>query len=78
MTKIAFEIPVQTAVSLRVYDMSGHLVKVLLDGQVFAKGLHEEAWNGRDESGRVVAAGVYFYRLEAGEYSQTKPMALVK
>ncbi len=77
-TTIAYDLPNQTAVSLRVFDVSGHLVRVLVDGEIVAQGRQEAIWNGRDDSGRQVAAGVYFYRLEAGEYSETKRMALIK
>ncbi len=77
-TTIAFELPTQTAVSLRVYDLSGHLVKVLLNNKVFAEGRHETAWDGRGDTGGQLASGTYFYRLQAGEYSETKSMILVK
>jgi hypothetical protein len=41
-------------------------------------GGHRVAWDGRDDAGRSMPAGVYFYRLEAGEYRETKSMVLVK
>ncbi len=41
-------------------------------------GRQEAQWNGLDSSGRVVAAGVYFYHLDAGDYRETKKMVLVK
>lgn len=77
-TTIAYDLPNQTAVSLRVFDVSGRLVRVLVDGEVIAEGRNEAIWNGRDDTGRRVASGTYFYRLEAGEYSETKGMALIK
>ena len=77
-TTIAFDLPRQTAVSLRVFDVSGRLVRVLLDGEIVTEGRHETVWNGCDDSGRRVASGTYFYRLEAVEYSETKRMSLVK
>jgi hypothetical protein len=77
-TTISFELPKQTAVSLRVFDLSGRLVRVLVDGEIVAGGSNEAVWNGRDDSGRQVASGTYFYRLEAGEYSETRRMALIK
>ena len=77
-TTIAFDLPNEMAVSLRIYDMSGRLVDVLLDGDIVAQGRNEVVWRGRDMTGRVVSAGVYFYRLEAGSYSETKRMVLVK
>jgi hypothetical protein len=77
-TKILFELPQQTLVRLHVYDLAGRLVRTLLNGEMIAAGRHEKVWNGRDDSGRGVATGVYFYRLEAGAYSATKRMTLLK
>lgn len=70
-TTIAFDLPKQESVSLRIFDVSGRLVRVLVDGDVTPGGRHESRWNGRDDDGRRVASGTYFYRLEAGEYSET-------
>ena len=53
-------------------------VRVLVDGEVTDPGRHESIWNGLDDTGRQVASGTYFYRLEAGEYSETKRMVLIK
>jgi hypothetical protein len=77
-TTIAYDLPKQTAVSLRVFDLSGRLVRVLVDGEIIAEGRNEAIWNGRDDTGKRVASGTYFYRLEAGEYSETRRMALIK
>jgi len=41
-------------------------------------GTHQVTWRGRDERGRPVASGTYFYMLEAGDFSQTGRMILVK
>jgi hypothetical protein len=77
-TTIAFELREAGAVSLSVFDMSGRLVAVLLDNEMANEGLNEVVWRGRDMAGREVAAGVYFYRLTSGSFSETKMMALVK
>ena len=77
-TTIAFDLPDQAAVSLRVFDVSGRLVRVLLGGDIVAAGWREAVWNGRDDAGRQVASGTYFYRLEAGENAETRRMALIK
>ena len=77
-TTIAFDMPTQEAVSLRVYDVAGRLVTTLIDGEVYGNGRQETVWNGRDGSGRQVASGTYFYRLTAGNYTETKRMVLVK
>jgi hypothetical protein len=77
-TTIGYEILERAAVDLRVFDVSGRMVRVLLDGEVVGPGHHDAAWNGKDENGQQVAAGVYFYRLESGAFSATKRMVLVK
>ncbi len=77
-TTIAFDLPGQTTVSLRVFDVSGRLVKVLLKEELFAEGRHEAIWNGRDDSGSQAASGTYFYNLEAGGFSETKRMTVLK
>ncbi len=77
-TTIAFELPKQESVNLRVFDMAARLVKELVRGAVSTSGRHEVVWDGRDDAGRQVASGTYFYLLEAGNYSETKRMVLVK
>ncbi len=77
-TTISFDLPKPAAVRLRVFDVSGRLVDVIIDNEIVPQGRNEAIWRGRDMSGRVVSAGVYFYRLEAGSYSETKRMTLVK
>lgn len=64
-------------VSLKVYDITGRLVKTLVDKRVEA-GEHFVEWNLRDDSSTEVAAGIYFYRLEAGSFSSTKKLIVVK
>ena len=66
------------SVTLRVFDVSGRSVKTLLDGESYGPGRHDVIWRSRDEAGRVVPAGVYFYRLTAGEYVQTKKGMFMK
>ncbi|UCF05845.1 MAG: T9SS type A sorting domain-containing protein, partial [bacterium] len=76
-TKIAFGIRETTDVSLRIYDVSGHLVSVLVEESREA-GRYEETWDGKDIGGRSVASGVYFYRLDAGAFTETKKMVLMR
>jgi len=64
-SSFAFELPRAQSVRLAIYDASGRKVRVLSDGLLFA-GRHQRPWDGTDDDGRPVAAGVYFARLEAG------------
>jgi beta-glucosidase len=77
-TTIAFELQRAMPVSLRIFDVSGRLVAVLLDDESAVQGRNEVVWRGRDQSGRQVSSGTYFYSLEAGEYGETRRMALLK
>lgn len=62
---------------LAIYDVSGTLVRVLDQGPK-SGGTFDAEWDARDSSGNKVASGVYFYRLTAGAYTQTKKMVLIK
>jgi len=77
-TTIAFDVPREMSVSLQVFDVSGRLVDVLLDGQSAVRGRNEVVWQGRDMEDRAVPTGVYFYRLDAGSFTETQRMLLVK
>ncbi len=76
-TTIEFMLAVPGNASLRVYDVSGRLIRSLVNGRLPA-GMHEVMWNGRDENGAMAASGVYFYRLSAGEIVQTRKMVLLR
>ena len=77
-TSISFRLPAAASVTLRIYDLSGRLTRSLLEGEIRGSGSHEVAWDGLDASGRSVAAGVYCYRIEAGGWSESRRMMLVK
>jgi PKD repeat protein len=59
-TTISFDLPEQGAVILRVFDVSGRMVRVLVGGEMHDQGRHDVVWNGRDDTGRRVASGTYF------------------
>ncbi|HTR82210.1 MAG TPA: T9SS type A sorting domain-containing protein [Bacteroidota bacterium] len=76
-TRIQFAIPQASHVSLKIFNSVGQEVARLVDDVVGA-GTHDVDWNGRDNFGRAVSSGVYFYRLVAGDFVTTKKMLLVK
>lgn len=78
-TTITFTIPTGTADEHRldIYDPRGRLVRQLGRG-VLAAGRHEATWDGRDQAGAAVGAGVYLYRLELGGRRLSGKMVLVK
>jgi hypothetical protein len=76
-TTIRYEVAESGPASIRVYDVSGKLVRTLVN-RSHDVGPYETRWDGRDDSGRRVASGVYFYRLESGRFTQTRRMVLLK
>lgn len=77
MTTISYALPTAQHVSLVVYSVDGRRVRTLVDAAA-AAGVHEAVWDGRDDAGRQVASGAYFYRLDAGPYTRTNKMVLMK
>ncbi len=76
-TEIRFDIPTARTVQLRVYNQLGQTVRTLVDNRMKA-GSYRIKWDGKTEAGHSVSSGVYFYSLEAGDYSQIRKMTLVK
>jgi hypothetical protein len=76
-TTISFSIKEKTPVELIIYNILGQKVRTLVN-QPLEPGEHSIVWNGTDNKGRSVASGIYFYRMKAGNYSETKKMVLKK
>jgi YVTN family beta-propeller protein len=74
---IAFAIPRQERVACIVYDMSGRRVATLAD-RTFTPGRHELIWDGNDDSGRAVSAGVFVVRLETDSFRAQEKILHVK
>ncbi|MCK4512349.1 T9SS type A sorting domain-containing protein, partial [bacterium] len=77
-TAIHYTVPANgAAVSLRLYDIRGRLVKTLVDRR-HAGGAYEVAWDGRDSDGRTVSSGIYFARVSIGDWGETRKIAFVR
>ncbi len=76
-TALAFSIGKATEVELKIYDTTGRLIRTLVDARLDADS-YERVWDGRDDSGRAAASGIYFYRLKAGAFTKTRKMALLR
>ena len=76
-TWIPYRLDSASPVILRIYDIRGRLVRVLAAGRRKA-GSHTTYWDGRDNSGRRVASGVYHYSLRTGEFTSTRKMVVMK
>ncbi len=77
VTAISFEVPRRSEVSLTLFNVQGRRVRTLVDGEREA-GAYRVAWDGTDESGRPVASGVYFYRLESDGRVEHRKMTLLR
>jgi len=77
LTEIAFDLPAAQPVKLVVYSLAGRRVATLVDADLPA-GRHHAVWQGQDDAGRGVAAGTYVYRLEAGPFTASGKLILVK
>ena len=77
-TRIKFYIPEAGDVTIDVHDLSGKLVRRLLDRDYRESGFHAATWDGRDGHGREVSSGIYFYRLTAGKMKTARKMMLMK
>jgi hypothetical protein len=78
-TTIKYSIAEKGRVTLKIYDAAGRLIRTLVDqDQAPQTSGFETIWNGLNDQGRRVASGVYFYRLNAKDFSQTKKMVLLK
>jgi hypothetical protein len=80
-TEIRYDVPSRGgsggSVSLRIYDVNGRLVRTLFEGEE-SGGQKTITWDARDDGGTPVATGVYFYRLEAPGFSQTRKTVMMK
>ncbi|MFH1843278.1 MAG: FlgD immunoglobulin-like domain containing protein, partial [bacterium] len=76
-TTITFRVRAEGPVKVTVYDLLGRRVRTLADGR-FGVGLHRLPWDGQDEAGETVAAGVYCVRLDDGTAVQVLKVALLK
>ncbi|MFZ5432567.1 MAG: FlgD immunoglobulin-like domain containing protein [Calditrichota bacterium] len=76
-TQIVFNVPATADVRINVYNINGQLVRTLIDGR-YSIGTHQVTWDGRNNAGQIVSAGLYLYRMEAPGYMQTKKMLLMK
>lgn len=77
ISSISYALPRPTAVRLDVYDVSGRLVRTLVD-ETRPEGRHTVVWNGRRADGTPLPSGVYFMRLSAGDFQQSRKIVLMR
>jgi hypothetical protein len=74
-TEIRFEVPAPIRARLAVYDVTGRLTRTLADG-IATAGVNSIAWDGTNAAGQPVSAGVYFLKLQAGEFHATRTVVV--
>lgn len=76
-TTIRFQLPEAAQVRLEIYNTIGARVRTLMNEYTEA-GRYSSSWNGRDDAGRLLVSGTYFYRLSAGSFTEVRRMLMVK
>jgi hypothetical protein len=76
-TTIRFDLARDGHVELRIYNVSGRLVRTLVDRPMERK-RHQVVWDGMDNTGVPVSSGIYFYRLETGDFRDTRKMVVLR
>lgn len=76
-TAIRYRLSETGTVSAYVFDYRGRLIRTLLENEEQPPGVREVVWDGRDEDGNRVSAGVYFYRLQAAGYAVSSKMVVL-
>ncbi len=76
--RLAFTVARAGAVSVRLYDVTGRLVRTVWSSRAVQPGAHEAVLDGRDESGRQLGSGIYFYRIDTAEGSLRGRFAILK
>jgi len=75
-TSVSYTLAMPARVTLAVYDIGGRRIRTLVNGWRHS-GLYTETWDGRADDGGALPSGVYFYRLEAGDFVATRKMVLL-
>lgn len=76
-TQIKFDISKTLNVTLKIYDILGREVRTLVN-EIKSAGTYSVTWDGKNSAGNQISTGVYFYRLEAGDFVGIKKMVLLK
>ena len=76
-TQIRYEVAQSARVRIKIYDALGRHVTTLVDG-VKGPGVHSARWDGRNSKGKPVTSGVYFYKMEAGNFAATRKMLALR
>jgi hypothetical protein len=76
-TLIKFSLPIQSQIKLQVFNINGQLIRHLADGS-YSGGIHQIMWDGKDDTGRIVASGTYLYQLISDNQKISRKLILSK
>jgi len=76
-TMITYTLPKQSLVSIKIYDILGREIRTLVNTEQ-TQGVHKVEWDGKNNSGSMAASGTYIYRIDAGDFVQSKKMVMIK
>ena len=81
-TWIPFQLAQDSIVTAKIYDVTGKQIRMIQLGHIPAGNYVESSkaiyWDGRTENGEHVSSGTYFYQIEAGDYTETRKMVILK
>lgn len=76
-TLISYELPDPARVKINIYNILGQKINTLVN-EVQVHGKHQVIWDGKDQKGRSVGSGIYFYKIVAGDYTCVRKMIMLK
>ncbi len=76
-TRIQFDLKATAKVELAIYDLTGKRVRTLIS-ETMSAGRYSVSWDGRNEQGKLMPSGIYFYRLKTGDQIQTRRMVFLQ
>jgi flagellar hook assembly protein FlgD len=76
-TIIKYQLPKSGKVKLQIYDIAGRMISTLVNGEQKA-GYYVISWDCRNSAGQGASSGIYFFRINAGDFMQTKKLLLIR
>ncbi len=77
-TNIKYDLPTYATVTLKIYNLLGQVVRTLVNNQFQNPGTYTITWNGKDNEGNLLPSGQYLYQIQAGHFTSTRKMILLK
>jgi flagellar hook assembly protein FlgD len=77
LTTLRYDLPEDAIINIIIYDIMGRVVRTLVNNQQNA-GFKSIQWNATNNQGMSVSSGVYLYKIQAGNFTQTKKLILLK